>query len=106
VKVEAQGVVSIKGDKGDFSDYGFKEGNTACVSLKDIFIQEKGKDSLKKVEAGEATSSAPKVRGGAKGKKGAAKAAAKAKGKKSTEAGSVRKSIDKIIKYTPSKSVE
>ncbi len=70
MKVEGQGVVNIKGDKGDFSDFAFKEGSTHTVPLQDIFIQEKGKDALKKLTTSEAHShSAPKVKGGAKGKK-------------------------------------
>jgi len=50
VKVEEKGVVALKGDKGgDFSDFTFKEGNTATVKLQDIFIQEKGKAALQKL---------------------------------------------------------
>lgn len=33
VKVEEHGVVSIKGGKGDFNDYSFKEGNTNVLKL-------------------------------------------------------------------------
>jgi len=98
--------VNIKGDKGDFSDFAFKEGTTNTVSLQDIFVQEKGKDALKK-RSEEAAHSAPKVKGGAKGKKKAASKSAAKKGaaKKSAEpSGEVRKSVDKLLKYTPSKS--
>lgn len=96
----------MKGDKGgDFSDFSFKEGNTQVVKLQDIFIQEKGKDALKRLsDADHAQSSAPRVKGGAKGKK---KAASK-KGSKATaeKSGEVAKRVDKIVKYTPSKSSE
>lgn len=111
-KVEDKGVVSIKGGvskKGDdeFTDFTFKEGNTAVVKMQDIFAQEKGKDALKKTKETEATA-APKVKGGAKGKKkGETKATAKAAkaGKKTAEeAGKVRESVDKILKFTPSKA--
>lgn len=70
-------------------------------------MSEKGKDALKKIsETGERpSSSAPKVKGGAKGKKKAASKKAKSAGKKSAEpAGDVKKHVDKILKYTPSKS--
>ena len=104
-KVEAQGVVGFKGDKGDFSDFSFKEGTTAIVKLNDIFIQEKGKDALKKLSEPEVQQAAAKVKGGAKGKKKAASKTKGAKaGKKSTESTEVRKHVDKILKYTPSKS--
>jgi hypothetical protein len=60
---------------------------------------------LKKLSAADQPS-APKVKGGAKGKKKAASKSAAKKGvKKSAEpAGEVRKTVDKILKYTPSKS--
>jgi len=64
---------------------------------------------LKKLsESDHATSAAPRVKGGAKGKK---KAASKAKGKAGKKAapeptGEVAKRVDKILKYTPSKSAE
>jgi len=101
-KVEAQGVVSLKGEKGDFSDFSFKEGNTNVVKLQDIFIQEKGKDALKKLDEHQAQPAAAKVKGGAKGKK---KAASKSKKvEKKSESTDVRKQVGKIVKYTPSKS--
>lgn len=102
-KVESQGVVGIKGDKGDFSDFSFKEGTTQTVKLQDIFIQEKGKDALKKLNDTEAHPVA-KVKGGAKGKKKAASKGKAKTGKKSVESAEVRKQTDKILKYTPSKS--
>nr|1JB7_B Chain B, telomere-binding protein beta subunit [Sterkiella nova]1OTC_B Chain B, PROTEIN (TELOMERE-BINDING PROTEIN BETA SUBUNIT) [Sterkiella nova] len=76
-KVDA-GIVKASASKGDeFSDFSFKEGNTATLKIADIFVQEKGKDALNK--AADHTDGA-KVKGGAKGKgKAAAKAA---KGKK------------------------
>jgi hypothetical protein len=88
------------------------------LKIQDIYLQEKGKDALKKKTEKEETAAAPKVAGGVKGKKkaqskSAAKAAKAAKGtvavsgKKSAEktaaAGEVSKSVDKILKYTPSK---
>ena len=110
-KVEDKGVVNLKGASGkkgddEFTDYTFKEGTTQVLKMQDIFTQEKGKDALKKMTEPE-TSAAPRVKGGAKGKKKAAsKSAAKAaKGKKGEEStGEVRQSVDKILKYTPSKS--
>jgi len=97
-------VLHIKGDKGDFSDYSFKEGNTAVVKLQDIFLQEKGPSALKKLQETETHGSA-KVAGGAKRKGKAAHKKAHKAGKKSTDAaGEVRKSVDKVLKYTPSKS--
>jgi hypothetical protein len=95
-KVEG-GIVRAGTGKGeDFSEFSFKEGNTAVVSLKDIYVQEKGKDGAK----AEPAAAVPKVKGGAKGKgKAASKSAAKA-----AAGGEVRKSVDKVIKYTPSKS--
>ena len=88
--------------KGDeFVDFSFKEGNTAVLKIQDIFVQEKGKDALKKVQEDQA---APKVKGGVKGKKKAAsKSAAKKTVKKAAESADVRKSVDKIVKYTPNK---
>ena len=67
---------------------------------------------MKKKTEKEDAPAAPKVAGGAKGKKKAASKsagkAAKATGKKSAEktapAGEVSKRVDKILKYTPSKS--
>lgn len=82
-KVEDKGVVSLKGTggkKGDdeFADFAFREDNTPVMKMQDIYIQEKGKDALKKRTEPE-TVAAPKVKGGAKGKKKAAsKSAAKA----------------------------
>lgn len=95
-KVEA-GIVRAGTGKGeDFSEFSFKEGNTAVVSLKDIYVQEKGKEGVK----AEPAAAVPKVKGGAKGKgKAASKSATKA-----AAGGEVRKSVDKVIKYTPSKS--
>jgi len=49
-KADATGVVTLKGEKGEFTDYSFKEGTTQVSKLQDIFIQEKGKDALKKLE--------------------------------------------------------
>lgn len=104
-KVEG-GIVKAGSSKGDdFTEFSFKEGTTAVLSLKDIFVQEKGKDAAahKSEPAG-----APKVKGGAKGKgKAASKSAAagkKAAGKKSAEGADVRKNVEKVIKYTPNKS--
>jgi len=97
VKVEASGVVGFKGD-----DFGFKEGNTAVMALKDIFVQEKGAAALKKISEAEAHGGA-KVKGGAKNKK---KAAAKKGGKSHarSESAGVRAEVGKIMKFTPSKS--
>lgn len=100
------GIVKASASKGDeFAEFSFKEGSTATLKIADIFVQEKGKEALNK--AGDAADGA-KVKGGARGK---AKAASKAaKGKKlsakkadSAAAADVRKSVDKIVKYTPSK---
>ena len=105
-KVEERGVVSLKGGAGkkgdeEFNDFAFKEGNTQVLKLQDIYKQEKGVEAFKrKSEKGE-SSAAPRV-GGAKGKKKAA-SKAKAKGKKSTSAGEVRTSVEKVVSYTPSK---
>lgn len=88
-----------KGD--DFSDFSFKEGSTAVLSLKDIHHQESG--SAAKVA--EPVAAAPKVKGGAKGKgKAASKSATKASAKKSAEGAEVKKTVEKVIKYTPSKT--
>lgn len=100
-KVEG-GIVKASAAKGeDFGEFSFKEGTTAVVSLRDIYVQEKG-SAPKAAAAG-----VPAVKGGAKGKaKAASKSAKKAAagGKKSAEGAEVRKSVDKIAKYTPSKS--
>lgn len=111
-KVEG-GIVKAGSGKGDeFAEFSFKEGNTAVLKLQEIFVQEKGKDALKRLEATgslteapSAPTAAPKVKGGAKGK---AKAASKSTGKaaktaKKTE-GAAAKSVDKVLKYTPNKS--
>ena len=103
------GIVKAGSGKGEeFSEFTFKEGTTAVLKLQDIFVQEKGKEALKKLETAEptATVAQPKVKGGAKNKKKAlSKSAAKEKKtKKSTGGSEVRKSVDKILKYTPSKS--
>jgi len=98
-KVEG-GIVKASAAKGDdSSDFSFKEGNTAVLSLKDIFVQEKGKDASAKPAE---TATAPKVKGG----KAAAKAAAKSAGKVKKAAGkkSADKTVEKVLKYTPSKS--
>lgn len=94
--------------KGDeFAEFSFKEGNTQVLKLSEILLQEKGKDALKKNEEPVAAAGAPRVKGGNKRKgKAASKSAAKEKkiaGKKSVEAAEVRKSVDKVLKYTPNK---
>lgn len=100
VSVESKGVVALKGDKnGDFADFQFKEGTTDTVKLQNIFIQEKGKDQLKRLS--ESDHGAAKVKGGAKGKK---KAASKAKAKGRSDQDDVKKRTSKIMKFTPSKS--
>lgn len=105
-KVEG-GVVKVSAAKGDeFTEFSFKEGTTQVVSLKELYVQEKGRDAPKEKETVAAT--APKVKGGAKGKaKAASKSAAKEKktsaGKKSAEAADVRKGVEKVLKYTPNK---
>jgi len=104
VKVEEAGVVAIKAGKGDFSDYSFKEGNTNVVKMQEIFTQEKGKEALKKLEASEHPGAAPKVKGGAKGKKKAASKAAKKGAKKGASVSAESKTVEKVLKYTPSKS--
>ena len=49
-KVEG-GIVKAGTGKGeDFSEFSFKEGTTQVLKLQDIFVQEKGKDALKKLE--------------------------------------------------------
>lgn len=105
-KVDA-GIVKGAGKGDEFAEFSFKEGNTAVLKLQEIFVQEKGKDALKKLEQQQESSAAPKVKGGAKGKKKAAsKSAAKDKkagGKKSVEQGETRRSVDKVLKYTPNK---
>lgn len=94
-KGKVEGIVKIGSGKGDdFSDFSFKEGTTATLSLKDIFIQEKGKDASPAKD----TSAVPKVKGGAKGKGKAVKKSAEKK------TAGVSKSVEKVIKYTPSKS--
>lgn len=102
MKVEERGVVALKGDnRGDFADFAFKEGNTNVLKMQDIIVQEKGKDALKKASEAEAHGAA-KVKGGAKGKKKAA-SKAKGKGKKAEPSGEVSKTVQKVMKYTPSK---
>ena len=45
------GIVRTGTNKGDeFTDFSFKEGNTQVVRIQDIFIQEKGKDALKRLD--------------------------------------------------------
>lgn len=100
------GIVKTGSGKGDeFSDFSFKEGNTATVKIQDIFVQEKGQAALRKLQD-QAEPAAPRVKGGAKGKK---KAASKSAGKKAVAgkkeaSASGAKSVDKILKYTPNKS--
>jgi hypothetical protein len=99
-KVEG-GIVKASNGKGvDFSEFSFKEGNTAVVSLKDIFVQEKGAAAAKTAETG----GAPKVKGVKGAKKAASKAAKKPSAKKSAEGAEVKKIVEKVTKYTPSKS--
>lgn len=95
-KAKVEGIVKVGTTKGDdFSDFSFKEGTTATLSLKDIFVQEHGK-----ADSPVAAPAAPKVKGGAKAtaKAGAKKSAQKAVAKKS-------ETVEKVLKYTPSKSV-
>jgi len=100
-KVEG-GIVKASAGKGDeFAEFSFKEGTTATVSIKDIFVQEQGHGAK-----AEPSAAVPKVKGGAKGKGKAASKSAKKVAKKSTEGAEVRKSIDKVLKYTPSKSAK
>ena len=114
MKVSENGVVSIRagtGKKGedDFSDFAFKEGTTAVLKIQDIYLQEKGKEALKKKTESAEVPAAAKVAGGAKGKKKAAsksagkaaKAAPKSEEKPEAE---VSAKVGKILKYTPSKS--
>lgn len=111
--IESKGVVNIKGGAGgkgdqDFNEYSFKEGSTATVKLQDIFIQDKGKDALKKLnEQQQQAHAAAKVKGGAKGKKKAAsKGKSKSSGKKSAEkadADAVKDKVGKLLSFTPSK---
>lgn len=65
---------------------------------------------MKKLEAEPVAQAAqPKVKGVKGKKKAATKSAAKEKkaaGKKSAEGAEVRKSVDKILKYTPNKSAK
>lgn len=95
------GIVKASTGKGDdFAEFTFKEGSTAVVALKDILVQEKGKDAVAKAAEQAAI---PKVKGGAKaGKKAASKSAAKEK--KAAAGAEVKKTVEKVIKYTPSKS--
>ena len=83
-----QGIFKV-GKGEDFTDFGFKEGHTATMAMKDVFIQEKGADALKKREA-----PAAKVKGASKVKKGKAR---------SESPGSIRKKASKILKYSPKK---
>jgi len=46
--VNLKGGAGKKGDE-EFSDFTFREGTTQVLKLQDIYIQEKGKDALKKV---------------------------------------------------------
>ena len=51
-KVDA-GIVKAGAGKGDeFADFAFKEGNTATLKIQDIFVQEKGKDALNRMNQG------------------------------------------------------
>lgn len=109
-KIEANGILSLKagGKKGDdsFTDFSFKEGNTATVPLKDIFVQEKGQAAYKKITEPSAPAAAAKVAGGAKNKK---KAAAKGAKKRPESAGNpdkVRNTLAKVINYKLSKTAE
>jgi hypothetical protein len=98
-KVES-GIVKASASKGeDFSDFSFKEGNTSVLSLKDIFVQEKGKEAASKASEG-----VPKVKSVKGAKKAASKSAAKKAAKKPSESADVKKIVDKVTKYTPSKS--
>jgi hypothetical protein len=96
-KVEG-GIVKASTAKGDdFSDFTFKEGTTAVVALKDIYVSEHGAAAKPADHA-----AVPKVKGGKAAAKAASKSAAKTKkvaGKKSTD-----KTVEKVLKYTPSKS--
>ncbi len=101
-KCDERGVFSLKAGKKqdeDFTDFTFKENNVNTVSLKDLYIQEKGKDKFNKMHGPQASASAPKVKGGAKRK---IKAASKAK--KGTP-GEIRQKDGKVLTYTPSKTL-
>jgi len=105
-KCDPSSIFSLKPGKKndeDFTDFTFKEGNTAVVPLKDIYIDEKGKDTFNKKFGDKKASSvsAPKVKGGVKRK---AKMSAKAKGKAATP-GEIRQKVGKVLKYTPSKTL-
>jgi len=103
-KVEG-GIVKASAAKGDdFSDFQFKEGSTAVLSLKDIFVQEKGKDAAAAAATAKApeAAAAPKVKGGKAAAKAASKSAGKAK--KAAVKKSADKTVEKVLKYTPSKS--
>lgn len=105
-KVDA-GIVKSGSSKGDeFVDFSFKEGNTAVLKIQDIFVQEKGKDALKRLQE-PAVEGAAKVKG-VKGKKKAASKSAAKKGPaaKKSESADIRKSVDKLVKYTPSSKKE
>lgn len=98
------GIVKTGAGKGDeFSDFSFKEGNTATVKIQDIFVQEKGQAALKKLQD-QAEPTAPRVKGAKGKKKAASKSAKKATAGKKDVSASAAKSVDKIIKYTPNKS--
>lgn len=101
-KVEG-GIVKAGASKGDdFAEFSFKEGTTAVLSLKDIFVQERGKDAA---HVKSEPAAVPKVKGGKAGKKAASKSAGKAaKAAKKAESADVKKNVDKIVKYTPSKA--
>ena len=97
------GIVKTGSGKGDeFNDFNFKEGNTATIRIQDIFVQEKGAAALKKLQENQG---APAVKGGAKGKKKAASKSAAKKGAagKKAESADTRKTVDKVLKYTPNK---
>jgi hypothetical protein len=100
------GIVRTGTNKGDeFTDFSFKEGNTAVVKIQDIFIQEKGRDAVKKADEQPAQA---RVKGGVKAtKKAASKSAGRTKraaATASTKKADTSKSVDKILKYTPNKS--
>lgn len=102
-KVEG-GIVRASTAKGDdFSDFSFKEGNTPVLSIKDIYVQEKGPAAAKAAETG----AAPKVKAVKGAKKAVSKSAGKAQkasARKSAEGAEVKKTVEKVLKYTPSKS--
>jgi hypothetical protein len=105
-KAKVDGGIVKSGGKGDeFAEFSFKEGHTAVLKLSDIALQEKGKDALKKAEHHEPAAAA-KVKGAKGKKKAASKQAAKEKktGKKSAEpSAAASKSVEKVMKFTPSK---